>query len=54
MSIDKAIKSAIASVQIEGYNVDNECVEWCKLLLENKLSMEQYISLIKQKSGVVQ
>ncbi len=53
MSVDKAIKSAVASVTMEGYQIDNECVRWCKKLLENEINMEEYIALVKQKSGVV-
>ena len=53
MSIDKAIENAIASVKMEGCQVDNECVQWCKKLLEKEINMEQYIALVKQKSGVV-
>ena len=52
VSVDKAIENAVASVKMEGYTVDSECVLWCKQLLENKISMEQYIVLVKQKSGV--
>ena len=52
MSVDKAIENAVASVEMEGYHVDNECLKWCKKLLENEINMEQYISLVKQKSGV--
>lgn len=52
MSTEKAIVNAVASVEIEGYQIDTECVQWCKKLLENEISMEQYISLIKQKIGV--
>ena len=53
MSIDKAIENAVASIKMEGYQIDNECVEWCKKLLGNEISMEQYIALVKQKSGGV-
>ena len=53
MSIDKAIENAVASVKMEGYQIDNECVQWCKKLLSKEISMEQYITLVKQKSGVV-
>ena len=53
MSIDKAIENAVASIKMEGYQIDNECVELCKKLLGNEISMEQYIALVKQKSGVV-
>lgn len=53
MSTDKAIENAVASVKMEGLQVDSECVQWCKKLLEKEISMEQYIALVKQKSGVV-
>lgn len=53
MSTDKAIENAVASVKMEGYQVDNECVQWCKKLLEKEINMEQYIALVKQKSGVI-
>jgi len=53
MSIDKAIENAVASVKMEGYQVDSECLQWCKKLLEKEISMEQYITFVKQKAGVV-
>ena len=53
MSTDKAIKNAIASVKIEGYYIEDDCVQWCKMLLEKEISLDQYIALVKQKSGVV-
>lgn len=49
MSNDKAINTAIASLEMEGYSIDMECVNWCKKLLENEIDMEQYIELLKQK-----
>ncbi|MGM9552201.1 MAG: hypothetical protein ACI3XA_08110 [Clostridia bacterium] len=53
MSTDKAIENAIASVKMEGYQIDGECVGWCKKLMEKEISMEEYIALVKQKSGVI-
>lgn len=53
MSIDKAIENAVASVTMEGYEIDSECIYLCKKLLEKEINMEQYITLIKQKSGVI-
>ena len=53
MSIDKAVENAVASVKMEGYPIDNECVQWCKKLLNKEINLEQYIALVKQKSGVV-
>ena len=53
MSTDKILENAIASVQMEGYHMDNECIQWCKKLLEKEIDMQQYIDLLKQKSGVI-
>lgn len=53
VSIDKAIENAVASVEMEGYQIDNECVQWCKKLLEKEINIDQYIALVKEKSGVV-
>ena len=53
MSIDKAIDNAAASVEREGFYIDEQCKEWCRKLLNNEISMEQYISLIKQSAGVI-
>ena len=52
MSTDKAINNAIASVKMEGFQLDNECIDWCKKLLENEINIDQYINLIKEKAGV--
>ncbi len=52
MSIDRAIDNAVASVEMEGFQIDAQCKEWCKMLLNKEISMEQYISLVKQLAGV--
>ena len=43
----------VENEEMEGYQIDNECVQWCKKLLQKEINMEQYIALVKQKSGVV-
>ncbi len=52
MSIDKAIDNAVASVEMEGFYVNEQCKDWCRMLLYNEISMEQYISLVKQSAGI--
>ncbi len=52
MSIDKAIENAAASVEMEGYQIDTQVKDWCRRLLEQRITMEQYIQLVKQKAGV--
>ena len=52
MSTDKAISNAAASIKMEGYQVDSECIDWCKKLLDDEIDIEQYIAFVKQKAGV--
>lgn len=51
-SCDKAIENAVASVEMEGYQIDEQSKEWCKKLLLNEITMEEYIELVKLKAGV--
>lgn len=52
MSIEKAIEIAAASVEMEGFRIDEQNREWCRQLLREEITMEQYIRLVKQKAGV--
>ena len=54
MSIDKAIENAVASVEMEGFSIDEQSKDLCRKLLNKEISMEQYVSLIKQAVGVAQ
>ena len=51
-TIEKAIKNAVASVEMEGYHIDEQSKEWCRQLLRKEITMEEYIALIKKKAGV--
>ena len=46
MSINKAIENSVASVEMEGYHIDEQCKEWCRKLLSGELTMEEYIVLV--------
>lgn len=52
MSIEKAIEIAAASVEMEGFKIDEKSREWCHLFLQGKISIEQYILLTKDRIGV--
>ena len=52
MSIDKAIENSAASVEMAGYQIDEQCKDWCRKLLQGELTMEEYIVLVKQRAGV--
>ena len=51
-SYDKAIENAVASVEMEGCQIDEQSKEWCKKLLLNEITMEEDIELVKLKAGV--
>lgn len=52
VSIEKAIEIAATSVEMEGFRIDEQSREWCRQLLREEITMEQYIRLVKQKVGV--
>lgn len=52
MSIDKAIENSAASVEMEGFVIDDQCKNWCRQLLQGELTLEEYIILVKQRFGV--
>lgn len=51
-SLDKSIENAAASVEMEGFHIDEQCKIWCRQLLQKEITMEEYISLVKKKAGV--
>jgi hypothetical protein len=51
-SLEKSINNAAASVEMEGYHIDEQSRNWCKQLLLKEITMKEYINLVKQKAGV--
>ena len=51
-TIEKAIKNAAASVEMEGYHIDEQSKEWCRQLLRREITMEENTPRIKKKAGV--
>lgn len=50
--IEKEINNACASVEIEGFTIDEQCKDWCMQLLKKEITFSEYIMLVKKKSGV--
>lgn len=50
--IEQIMENAAASVEMEGYTIDSKSKEWCRKLLRNEITMQEYILLIKKKAGV--
>lgn len=45
-TIEKSIHTAAVSLEMEGFKVDAGCVELCRMMLEGKISMEEYIKRV--------
>lgn len=52
--IEKTINNAAASVEMEGFHIDQQYRLWCKQLLLKEITMDEYIKLVKRKVGVTQ
>lgn len=50
-SIDKIIDNSTASVEMEGFKIDEQVRLWCKMLLMNEITKDEYINLVKEKAG---
>ena len=50
--IEQIMENAAASVEMEGYTIDSNSIEWWQILLFNEITLQEYISLIKKKAGV--
>lgn len=48
-AIEKSIRAAAASLEMEGFCVDSRCVELCRLPLADEISMEEYLSRVTPK-----
>ena len=47
--IEQSIRSAAASVEMEGFQIDASYLELCRRLLAGELTMEQYIIAVSAK-----
>ena len=51
-SIKRSVENAAASVEMEGFCIDEQCKDWCRLVLMNQMSKEEYLCLLLKKAGV--
>lgn len=50
--IEKAINNSLASIEMEGFYIDEECKEWCRQLMQNEITMDEYIERVKKQVGI--
>ncbi len=48
--IQKAMDNAEASINMEGYQIPDYCKELCKKLLNDEITLEEYIKNITAKA----
>lgn len=47
--IEKSIQAAVASIEMEGIRVGPKCIALCKLMLSNRITIEEYLALVTLK-----
>lgn len=50
--IERSIRTATASLEMEGLHVDEQCVSWCRQMLSGEISFEEYLRLVTIEAGV--
>jgi hypothetical protein len=50
--IEKIISNAAASIEMEGFYVDEECKEWCREYLRDEITMDEYMKRLLEKVGI--
>ncbi len=50
--IERAIRNSAASIEMEGFHIDEECKEWCRQLMRNEITMDEYIERVKKQAGI--
>jgi len=53
MTVERAIKNAAASVEMEGFTISPETLELCRQLLERQISYEEYKCAVLENAGVL-
>lgn len=48
-AIEKSIRSASSSLEMEGFSVDPVCVALCRAMLAGEITMEEYLARVTPK-----
>lgn len=50
--IERSIRTATVSLEMEGLHVDEQCIAWCRQMLAGEISSEEYLKLVTARAGV--
>ncbi len=45
-AIEKSIRTAVASLEMEGFEVDPECMALCQKMLSGEITTEEYLAQV--------
>ena len=51
-SREKAVENAVASVEMEGFHVDEETKKMCERLLKGEITYDEYLAFVLQSLTV--
>lgn len=49
----KSVENSVASVTMEGFTITNQDKELCQKLIDNEITMSQYLEIILRQQGVI-
>ena len=51
-ALNQIIEDAASSVEMEGYQIDQQSRLWCRQLMNREITFDEYIALVKAKAEV--
>lgn len=49
--IEKSIRTATVSLEMEGLHVDEQCIAWCRKMLSGEITPDEYLKLVTSRVG---
>lgn len=44
--IERSIRTATVSLEMEGLHVDQQCIAWCRQMLAGEITPDEYLRLV--------
>lgn len=48
--IERSIRAATVSLEMEGLHVDEQCVAWCRKMLSGEITPEEYLRRVTARA----
>ena len=50
--IERSVRSAAASIEMEGFHIDASCIDLCQKMLRGEMTMADYIACVLAKEAI--